>query len=141
MPAPKKSSKTSALTPSWKKSPISQPKEYINSVAISGNGQLVVAGTFYFQYAAGANHRPADAQMIGVGTFAWNSQGKLLWQDQFQATEGVYWVAVSRTGAWAASGGLAAQAQGFVYVYNALHRQAGRDFQSPRPNEYGRLLR
>ncbi|MGB0118529.1 MAG: WD40 repeat domain-containing protein [Terriglobales bacterium] len=112
--------KTSAGTmkPSWTASPISKPQEYINSVAISQDGSAVVAGTFFFPYGAGAKHSSADATQITVGIFAWNANGKSLWQDKFQATEGVYWVALSRDGKWAAAAGLAAPGQGFVYIYN-----------------------
>lgn len=106
------------FTPSWKVSPISSPAEYVNSVAISGDGGTVISGTFYFPYAAGVKHSSADVQPITVGTFAWSAKGASLWQDKFQATEGVYWVAVSRNGQWAASGGLAAPASGFVYAYS-----------------------
>lgn len=118
----KKKAKTknsaASLSPSWKQSPISTPTEYINSVAISQDGTTVVAGTFYFPYGAGAKHTNADATPITVGTFAWNAKGKALWQDKFQATEGVYWVALSRDGQWAAAAGLAAPGQGFVYIYD-----------------------
>jgi hypothetical protein len=116
---PKSKSKASpGLKPTWTKTPISSPKEYVNSVAISGDGQTIVAGTFYFPYAAGAKHSQADAKLITVGTFAWNARGKSLWQDEFQATEGVYWVGLSRDGLWAAGAGLVASANGFIYVYN-----------------------
>jgi WD40 repeat protein len=109
---------TGTLKPSWTASPISKPQEYINSVAISQDGSAVVAGTFFFPYGAGAKHSSADATPITVGTFAWNAKGKSLWQDKFPATEGVYWVALSRDGKWAAAGGLAAPGQGFVYIYD-----------------------
>ncbi len=114
----KKPAKSSAMSPSWKAAPITQPQEYINSVAISQDGKTVIAGTFYFPYGAGAMHSAADATMITVGTFAWNATGNKLWQDEFQATEGVYWVGISRDGKWAASAGRTAPAHGFVYVYN-----------------------
>jgi WD40 repeat protein len=117
--AKSQSNGSSGLTPTWTKMPISTPQEYVNSVAISGDGQTIVAGTFYFPYAAGAKHSQADVQLIPVGTFAWNAKGKSLWQDKFQATEGVYWVSLSRDGQWAAAAGLAAAANGFVYAYNA----------------------
>jgi WD40 repeat protein len=115
----KANAKVPLMKPSWKVSPISTPQEYVNSVAISADGSIVVAGTFYFPYAAGAKHSPADVAQITVGTFAWNAQGKLLWQDKFLATEGVYWVALSRDATWAASAGRTSPAQGFVYIYNA----------------------
>jgi WD40 repeat protein len=105
-------------SPKWKASPISTPQEYINSVAISADGQTVVGGTYYFPYGAGAKHSAADTPPIPVGTFAWDTNGKSLWKDQFQATEGVYWVGLSRDGKWAASSGRSAQAQGFVYIYD-----------------------
>jgi WD40 repeat protein len=114
----KSKSSTGSMNPSWKKSPISTPQEYINSVAISQDGSTVVAGTFYFPYGAGAKHSNADATQLTVGTFAWNAKGTSLWQDKFQATEGVYWVALSRDGKWAAAAGLTAPGQGFVYIYN-----------------------
>jgi len=107
---------TASLKPRWKKSPI--PKQYVNSVAISADAGTVVAGTYFFPYAAGVKHSPADATLITVGTFAWNAKGKSLWQDKFPATEGVYWVALSRDSTWAASGGRTAPAQGFVYAYD-----------------------
>src|SRR5580704_1799550 len=110
--------KIGSMKPSWKSAPISKPQEYVNSVAISGDGGTVLAGTYFFPYSAGAKHSSSDTAPITVGTFAWNAQGKLLWQDKFQATEGVYWVGLSRDGQWAASAGLAASANGFIYVYN-----------------------
>src|SRR5215470_2006770 len=109
--------KSSLLKPRWKHSPITSPVEYVNSVAISDDGSTVVAGTYFFPYAAGAKHSPADAKLITVGTFAWNAKGKLLWRDKFQATEGVYWVALSSDGQWAAGCGRTAPAEGFVYIY------------------------
>jgi WD40 repeat protein len=116
----KTKAKTSAgaMAPSWTASPITSPQEYINSVAISQDGSTVLAGTYYFPYSAGAKHSSADTPQITVGTFAYNAQGKSLWQDKFLATEGVYWVAVSRDGKWAAACGRNAPAQGFVYIYN-----------------------
>ncbi len=115
----KSKTSTGSLKASWKASPISTPQEYINSVAISQDGSTVVAGTYFFPYAAGAKHSAADATLITVGAFAWSAKGKSLWQDKFQATEGVYWVAISRDGKWAAACGRTAPAQGFVYIYDA----------------------
>ena len=80
--------KTAAMKPSWQASPITAPQEYVNSVSISADGSVVVAGTFFFPYAAGAKHSTADVSAITVGTFAWSGLGKSLWQDEFQATEG-----------------------------------------------------
>jgi len=60
----KSKTSTGALQASWTATPISTPQEYINSVAISQNGSTVVAGTFYFPYAAGAKHSNADVSPI-----------------------------------------------------------------------------
>lgn len=105
--------------PAWKINPLPSSKSlYVNSVAISGDGQRVVGGNYYYSYSKTANHTTAAASFT-VGTFLWNAQGALQWQDTFQATEGVYWVAMSRDGAWAASGGLASHGSGFIFAYDA----------------------
>jgi WD40 repeat protein len=117
MPKKKTTKTKNGLTPKWKRSPESND-QYVNSVAISSDGNTVVAGSYFFQYGAGAKHNPADAKLLTVGTFAWNANGKTLWKDVFQATEGVYWVAISRDGQWAASCGRLGPAEGFVYIYN-----------------------
>jgi hypothetical protein len=68
----------------------------VNSVAISGDGKVVVAGTYYFR-----GRKPT-----ALGTYAFDAGGKALWKDLAPATDsGIYWVAVSRDGQWAASGG------------------------------------
>ena len=109
----------SKITPVWKTNPLPSSKNlYVNSVAISGDGQHVVAGNYYYNYNQTANHIPAAATFT-VGTFLWNAKGTMLWQDTFTATEGVYWVALSRDGAWAASGGLASHGKGFIFAYDA----------------------
>jgi hypothetical protein len=71
--------KKGSLKPSWKSSPITKPQEYINSVTISGDGSVVVAGMYYFPYSAGAKHSAADTGQIAVGTFTWNAKGALLY--------------------------------------------------------------
>jgi|KBSMisStandDraft_5_1062788.scaffolds.fasta_scaffold06562_2 WD40 repeat protein len=77
----------------------------VNSVATSGSGYVVVAGTYYHD----GPHVPAT-----LGTYAYDAGGALLWQDSAPPKtgtqgvvkdQGVYWVAVSRDGQWAASAG------------------------------------
>jgi WD40 repeat protein len=92
---------------------------YVNSVAISSDGQSVIAGNYFFQYSKVANHNTTSSPSLTVGIFLWNSAGKLQWQDTFPATEGTYWVALSNDGTWAAGGGLVAQGKGFINAYNA----------------------
>ena len=70
----------------------------VNCVAISGNGQVVIAGTYFFTGAVPAT----------LGTYAYDANGNPLWQHvapPAPGDNGVYWVAVSRDGQWAASGG------------------------------------
>jgi len=103
----------------WKKHPLPKAGDYVNSVGISGDGQKVIGGTYFYDYNKNANHNTTSAPLIDVGTFLWNAKGKLLWQDTFQATEGVYWVALSRDGAHAAACGLMNHASGFIFAYDA----------------------
>lgn len=106
--------------PVWKKNPITGGKNlYINSVGISGDGQLVIAGNYYHNYSTTANHTPTTDPSFTVGVFLWNAAGTLQWKDTFSATEGVYWTALSRDGSYAASGGLLSQGKGFIYAYDA----------------------
>src|SRR5580658_6580952 len=106
--------------PVWKVNPIPGSKNlYINSVGISGDGQKVIGGNYYYDYDKTANHDTTSAPTFTVGTFLWNAQGKLQWKDTIQATEGIYWVALSNDGTCAASGGLQAQGNGFVFAYDA----------------------
>jgi WD40 repeat protein len=110
--------KGKAVKPAWTVDPLpAATKSYINSVGISGNAQRVICGTYYYDYNAVANHTPA-ATLYPVGVFLYNAAGKLQWKDTFSATEGVYWVALSRDASWAAGGGKMAHGSGFIYAYN-----------------------
>ncbi|HUC84424.1 MAG TPA: hypothetical protein VL970_04455 [Candidatus Acidoferrales bacterium] len=106
-------------TPTWATNPLPSKNLYINSVGISGDGQLVIGGNYFHDYSPVANHVLSAAPFFTVGIFLWNAQGALQWQDTFQSTEGVYWVALSRDGAWAAGGGLMSNGNGFIYAYEA----------------------
>jgi WD40 repeat protein len=83
--------------PTW---PVTTLGGEVNCVAISGNGQVVLAGTYFFTVSPTSN----------PGTYAYDASGALLWKDVaspplVSGDNGVYWVAVSRNGQWAASGG------------------------------------
>ena len=106
-------------TPVWKVNPQPEVQHYVNSVAISSDAGTVVGGTYFLSYAGSGNHKPSAAQPFPVGVFAFNKAGGSLWTHQFSATEGVYWVALSRDGTWAASGGLLSYSKGFIYAYDA----------------------
>lgn len=102
----------------WSVNPLPGAGQYVNSVAISADASVLVAGTYYFNYGTAAHSVAAD-QSFTVGVFAYSKSNSLLWKDEFSASEGVYWVAVSRDGQWAAAGGLELHGQGFISGYNA----------------------
>jgi WD40 repeat protein len=115
--SPKSSSKkTSSQTPVplvWEKN-ISL---FVNSVDISGDGQFVVGGNYNHIYGS-RSAPPTAAPMSTVGTYLWDAKGNLLWKDEFQSTEGIHSVALSRDGTWAASVGWGANNVGFINAYN-----------------------
>lgn len=103
------------------------PKEYVNSTAISGSGALAVAGTFFHAY------KPTDplfdaAAAIAAGpntfgTYCFDLNGKQLWSDNFTGYEGVYCVGISDDGSTAASGGWYSNHpfQGFVRAFSTAN--------------------
>ena len=94
------------------------PPYYVNSTAISMNGERVIAGTFFFAYSpTGEYETPALPKQFG--TFCLDSHGNQLWADKFQGVEGVYTVAISPSGGVAAAGGMIQPQTGFLRVYNA----------------------
>lgn len=118
-------------TPNWSHSP--QPGNYVNSVAVSGDGATVVGGTFKHSYseavarprrtpAEGSTNAAAAGTTANYGVYCYNgSGGSLRWSDVFAAYEGVYWVAVSADGSRAAAGGTWSESpyQGFLRAYDA----------------------
>lgn len=114
----------------WKVKPLPKAKQYVNSVAISADGSKVIAGTYFFDYSR-TGHSLTGQKPFTVGVFAYNQTKTLLWKDEFPVSEGVYWVAVSRDGAWAASGGLELHGQGFISAYNAANGNKAIDYKVP----------
>lgn len=98
------------------------PPYYVNSTAISADGKVVVAGTFFHNYGGGTPVAQADQ----FGTFCFDNYGNQLWADKFVGYEGVYWVAVSADGTTAASGGCITQTpfQGYVRAYDVANGPA-----------------
>lgn len=103
---------------------------YINSVAVSGDGQVIAAGTFFHDYgsppSAPAARDPAskilerfspaatrsdvaDNQDGRYGTYVWNRAGRLLLAKEFDGWQGVYWVDVAADGGTVASCGWKSQ--------------------------------
>jgi hypothetical protein len=107
-------------TPLWSRVP--HAGFYINSVAISADGEHIVAGTFFHDYGSSASAQATggEAKLAGrvaaalpssaatpaqagsgpsqygtFGTYVWNRAGELLMQQEFDGWQGVYWVAMA----------------------------------------------
>lgn len=116
---------------------------YINSVAVSDDGDVIVAGTFFHQY-GGLSQIPGleavpleqrkiferiapaatrsdvrDDQQGCFGTYAWDRAGNLLLKKEFEGWQGVYWVDVAADGGTVASCGWQSQAPyaGFISAW------------------------
>ena len=89
---------------------------YVNSADISSDGNKVIGGNFYHKY--GGN---SDEMKEIFGVFCFDSLGNELWKDEFEAWQGVYWVAISGNACYAASGGWLSDNpyNGFIKAYNA----------------------
>ena len=93
--------------PTWKIAPQALPR-YINSVAVSADGNTVIGGTFYHSYGSAPAARRSSTVADKVtaagkvkaavadtfGTYCYNGDGSLRSQSEFLAAEGVYWVGV-----------------------------------------------
>lgn len=108
----------------WKKQPPrpsgSTTPYYINTVAITENGERVVTGTFYHDYSSADARRGIVTPATIFGTYCYDSLGNLLWQDTWPGYEGVYWAATTPNGHWSASCGQYSQTpyRGFVFIYD-----------------------
>ncbi|MBO9872561.1 MULTISPECIES: WD40 repeat domain-containing protein [Xanthomonas] len=113
---------------------------YINSVAVSDDGNVIVAGTFFHQYGglsqipgleavpveqrkiferiapAATRSDVGDNQQGCFGTYAWDRAGNRLLTKEFDGWQGVYWVDVAADGGIVASCGWQSQSPyaGFV---------------------------
>jgi WD40 repeat protein len=74
----------------------------VNSVAISRDGMNMIAGSYYFGYPGTTTNETAGT----YGAYGFDSQGNRLWADEFTGNEGIYAVAISGDGRWAAAGGM-----------------------------------
>lgn len=103
--------------PDWSTTP-GLTTDFINSVAITANGDKVVGGTYYNTY---ETWQDPKLKWGTFGTYCYGQKGNLLWKDEFQGYVGVYWVDLSRDGAWAVSGGTFSDKpyQGFVRFHDA----------------------
>jgi len=103
------------LIPDWSHQP--GPGLYINSTAVSADGSKIVAGTFFHNYGRGTTRASDDDKTYG--TYCYDRKGRLLWSNEFQGWEGVYWVALSADGGTAASGGWRRKYTGFIRAFSA----------------------
>ncbi|MET7141673.1 PQQ-like beta-propeller repeat protein [Xanthomonas sp. PPL139] len=125
----------------WSKQP--HAGYYINSVAVSDDGNVIVAGTFFHQYGGlsqipGLEAVPVEQRKIFeriapaatrsdvcgnqqgcFGTYAWDRAGNRLLTKEFEGWQGVYWVDVAGDGGTMASCGWKSQAPyaGFVSAW------------------------
>lgn len=81
----------------------------INSVDISNDGQRILAGTYYRAY--GGNET--------FGVYCYDASGDPVHAEVISAQQGVYWVAISGDGNYAAAGGAISDTQGFICAYDA----------------------
>jgi len=97
-------------TPTWSVQP--QPGYQINSTAISADGSTCLLGTSE-EYGTGS-----------FGVYCYDGSGNLKWNDALgtAAYQGVFWVALSANGTYAAAGGTISEtedAAGFLRIYDA----------------------
>jgi hypothetical protein len=104
--------------------------ECINSAVISGNGSVVVAGTFCHDYGASTPKQvpPPCSETGTFGTFFYDAAGLEFFHDQFTGWQGVVSVAISRDGSTGAScGWLKTNPDtGFVFAYTVSGAQTSR---------------
>jgi len=101
----------------WQQTAIPGSKTaYVNSVAVSADGQTVFAGTYFYTY----GHETPNSPPFNVAACLWDAKGNLKWKDVFPSQVGIYWTALSRDGAWAATGGeVVSHGKGFICAYDA----------------------
>jgi WD40 repeat protein len=112
----------------WQTTPTSG--EYINSVATTADGRTSVAGTFFHSYSQ--DRRAGDQSNQGhYGIYCWDATGQLQWSNTFDGYEGVYWVAISSDGGYAASCGWYSGSpnySGFIAAFDASDGTAALDY-------------
>lgn len=115
-------SSTISSVPAWTVTP--QAGNQINSTAISADGSRMILGTSN-EYSTGQ-----------FAVFCYDATGSLLWQHPitFSAQpidQGVFWVAISRDGKYAAAGGeISKQGQGFLFAYAVDSGEVVLDFNT-----------
>jgi WD40 repeat protein len=112
----------------WSLHPGPEPS-YINSLDLSADGDRVLTGTFYNDYSkppSSAVAPPHDR----YGVYLHGRDGRLLWKDEFDAQHGVYDVALSARGRYAAAGGWFRRLPdaGLVAIYDATNGAKQVDF-------------
>jgi WD40 repeat protein len=90
--------KDTTTAPKW----FAEIGHMVNSVAISGEGLHMIAGSYYFPYPGTTSNQTAGT----YGAYGFDSQGNRLWADEFAGNEGIYAVAISGDGRRAAAGGM-----------------------------------
>lgn len=119
---------TMPATPQWTATP--SPNLQINSVAISPDGALSLCGT---------------SNEFGTGQFGmycYHADGSPAWQQAVtgpDATQGVFWVALSADSRFAAAGGESGKGVGFLTVCDAANGQVLLNVQSRLPGRVNQV--
>ena len=108
----------------WKIAPSAPQTYFVNSVSVSAGAASVVAGTFFKNYSTSSTdpEKPvslptplpslpqageSDPSEQGTfGTYCYDPSGKLLWKDEFQGWQGLFWVDSAASAAICASAAL-----------------------------------
>jgi WD40 repeat protein len=104
--------------------------EYINSVATTADGRISVAGTFFHSYSQ-ARRNGENSNLGSFGIYCWDSTGEQQWSNSFDGYEGVYWVAISADGNYAASCGwysCTPSYNGFIAAFDAATGAVALDY-------------
>ncbi|HVL69970.1 MAG TPA: WD40 repeat domain-containing protein [Vicinamibacterales bacterium] len=109
---PPGSTKCAPREPTWTRMPA--PRLLINSLDISRDGSRILAGTYRRAYGADL----VDGLRTRFGVYCYDAAGKLLRARVIDGSAGVYWVALSADGRYAASGGLVTETTGFFDVFD-----------------------
>ncbi len=123
---------TPSLAPlAWQNTP-GEPACCIQAVAVSADGETVMAGTYQAegQRAASGSGSPFEATVLRA--YCYDGDGALRWSDPITAWAGVRCVAVSADGGFAVAAGEYCEApcQGFVRAYAAESGEVLLDYRT-----------
>lgn len=125
------------MNPLWSRCPSAPNRYFVNSVAVTFDGETAVAGTFYKVYSSNAPEtdarrielrppvpaapRAPDPQSGTFGTYAYDRSGNLRWKDEFPGWQGIFWVDAASAAPVCAVGGWYSNQpyQGIIRAYDS----------------------